>query len=926
MKLAIAALLFCTASASFAAKRITVEQLQAIVTSGQSGGMDDAKIARSLAGVALTERITESTLTGLLVRAAGPRTKDVLQILADLSAFLDPPAAARMASDAPSAAEQAEILARAGAYTVRYVRTLPDFICVRATRRFDDDRDLKAKRPEVWDSLRLRDMFAGELSFSNGSESYVDQASPGSATGDGRSSSKGLTSFGEFGSMIGALFIGDSAPQIGWGYWETVNGARLAVFRYSVSAAHSRYSVSFGLAGSYGFVSVASAYKGEIYVDPVSGAILRITRRAFDLPPSFPTRGVDTVVDYRAVPIGGESYLCPIRSVTFTESTVRNTAAGSQQVRFLNEIRFLRYRKFGTASKLLTGEPPETAALQTTEARAPQEPDPWLELEPSDERAEPTPLLEPAEPALPGLTIRTTTRLVEVPVIVRDKHGDPINGLKKEEFAIYDNGKPQDVRLFAVDRSTAPSSVQPSPAPPLPPEAPHRIYSNREEESLAPTHSTVILVDQMNTAWADLAYARLEIIKFLRKLPPGEPVGIYIMNLGAGPFTILRDVTRDSGSLAKLLSSDRHRNVLTPASAGSRQPSDAALASWIDGSAANSIKPAGSGVNVTNWWALTAVAKHLAGIPGRKNVVWVSGGFPQVQFPQPKGLHTGMQGGGESSSEYDDMVKTTRAFNDANAALYSVDAAGLQTGYANASTEVPRDSTGLRLYNPDWVKAIARPATEGIHANQSGMVELAARTGGRAFLNTNDLTGAIQTAFEDSRGSYRLGFYPPARNDGQYHEIRVKLVERPDARLRYRRGFFDALSALDPKSQLRDAILSPINALGIPLTAELSPASGGYELRLSVGIAAVSADSRGNRQLQVVLMQMDEDGAQLERLEQTLGLQLKKETYEAMLQSGFPYRHSFAPKSKAAALRVVVRDPRSGTVGSLTIPMSGPPD
>jgi hypothetical protein len=59
------------------------------------------------------------------------------------------------------------------------------------------------------------------------------------------------------------------------------------------------------------------------------------------------------------------------------------------------------------------------------------------------------------------------------------------------------------------------------------------------------------------------------------------------------------------------------------------------------------------------------------------------------------------------------------------------------------------------------------------------------------------------------------------------------------------------------------------------------------------------------------------------KLEQTLGLQLKQETYEQTMRDGFPYHYSFTPKSTVTSLRVAVHDPGSGAVGSLTVPVAG---
>ena len=930
MKLAmIAASLIFAADPSLDGKDASVSEIEAIVTSARSSGQTDAQIARHLATLGLTERITDSTLARLVAQGAGPRARDVLEILAEVSAFLDPPAAERVTAAAPSAAQQQEILARASERTVRYVGALPDFLCTRATRHFDDEPDLARIRPEVWSGLRLRNMFVGQLSFNNGVESYVDQTSGHVASGGGEQAAPGLTSFGEFGAILGALFIGDSEPKISWDHWETLQGALVGVFQYSVDAAHSRYSVSWCCAaakGPNGQIEpeiVWSAYRGELFVEPASGAVLRITRQAVGLPHGFPTQGADTVVDYGPVQIGPRRYLCPIRSVTLSHVTVRVPVLGKRSNLYLNDIRFIRYHKFGAESRLLASETPDTGS--ESEPALWDEPDPWLELQPSDIAAPPPeePRAPPSalKPAGPALTIRATTQLVEVPVIVRDKRGEPVMGLKKEDFEICDSGKPQELRLFVKDSAVGPGATPPpTSALAAVPVAP-RVFSNREEDSIAPNNFTVILIDRMNTEWQDLAYASQEILKFLRQLPAGEPVAIY--NMFPDSFAILHDLTRDSASLAKRLRSGEGKLNPGPAASGSAQAAlDIPQMSWLNGSDSSSRRYPVSGGSMdctaSALPVLTAVARHLASLPGRKSLVWVTAGFPLVRF-----------GTGGSSNCSGQLVETVRAFSDANVAIYSVDAPGLQTAFADVMAMPPRGLDLARTYNFDFAKSVSQTHTLQIHANQSTMLELSNSTGGRAFLNANDIAGAIRAAVDDPRGSYRLGYYPQGlSHDGKYHEIQVRLTGHAGARLRYRHGFFDARPSGDPKSRLQDALLSSVNAVAIPVTAELTSASGRYDLKLNVGVAALGLRPERDRwkgKVEVVLMQRDENGGQLERLDQTLGLQLKDETYKAALKSGFEYRHSFAPKAGAASLRVVIRDAASGDLGSLTITLN-PPD
>src|SRR5258708_17088271 len=118
-------------------------------------------------------------------------------------------------------------------------------------------------------------------------------------------------------------------------------------------------------------------------------------------------------------------------------------------------------------------------------------------------------------------TIRVTTRLVQVSVVVHDKKGEPLSDLKKEAFTILDKGKEQKVAVFAVDSIDAPRKVWPA----LPP----NIFSNRVQRADSPTSTTVILFDGLNTRFQDQAYARKQIVKFLGERQPHDRVALYLL-------------------------------------------------------------------------------------------------------------------------------------------------------------------------------------------------------------------------------------------------------------------------------------------------------------------------------------------------------------------------------------------------------------
>jgi hypothetical protein len=128
-------------------------------------------------------------------------------------------------------------------------------------------------------------------------------------------------------------------------------------------------------------------------------------------------------------------------------------------------------------------------------------------------------------------------------------------------------------------------------------------------------------------------------------------------------------------------------------------------------------------------------------------------------------------------------------------------------------------------------------------ATEQTMEEIARRTGGRAFVRTNDIFGAIRAAVDDSRLTYTLGFYPDSRFDGKFHPIAIKLAGRSGVTLRYRSGYIDEQdvpsSPENRKTELEEASLSPLDANAIPITARLESSAnkGTYRLSLAIGIS-----------------------------------------------------------------------------------------
>jgi VWFA-related protein len=139
---------------------------------------------------------------------------------------------------------------------------------------------------------------------------------------------------------------------------------------------------------------------------------------------------------------------------------------------------------------------------------------------------------------------RVATRLVQVNVVVHDRHGEPVTDLKKEDFTVIERGKPQQVSFFAMesaDKLSRPAATLPA-----------HIFSNVfEERAGVPTSITVVLLDLLNTAWVDQQYARRGLMTFLQQVQPQDRIAIYA--LGARSLTLLHDYTTDATALVERL-------------------------------------------------------------------------------------------------------------------------------------------------------------------------------------------------------------------------------------------------------------------------------------------------------------------------------------------------------------------------------------
>ena len=520
------------------------------------------------------------------------------------------------------------------------------------------------------------------------------------------------------------------------------------------------------------------------------------------------------------------------------------------------------------------------------------------------------------------VVLKATTRLVLVSVVAQNHRGLPVADLTKDDFRIRVNGKLQPASVFSVESTgslpaAAPSTLTPSRQNTVA----ANVFTNRlDARTDSASGVNIILLDTRNTKFADQVYAKAQVIRYLRTLPPTDHIGVY--TFGAS-LRVLHDYTSDSSEILNKLAASKKSLPDTSEmdAAGALQNDGLLLDNFIRGAG-------GTGAAERDFYttdrvlatlrAFEFIANHLAQVPGRKNLIWVSGGFPlDIGFDSLADWHNPAV---DQRSFTEEVDRTLRAMNDANIAVYPVDARGLMVD-SRFSAENRRIVNRPPLAPPIGVK------------EQQTMQEIAGRTGGEAFYNTNDLAKAIHAAVDDSRVTYTLGFYPADSGfDGKFHKIDVETPGRSGVKLRYRKGYFDIPEKpQDDKSrraELRDAVWSPIDASAMGISAKVQksatdPAS--MDITLKIDHAAISLQPEQARwlgRLDILLVQRDDQGKEFGGVDDTVSLNLTQDTYQKLVSDDLTYHRVVVRAGSAKLLRIVVRDAASGAMGSVTVPLA----
>jgi VWFA-related protein len=608
-----------------------------------------------------------------------------------------------------------------------------------------------------------------------------------------------------------------------------------------------------------------------------------------------------------------------------------------------------------------------------------------------------TPLL--AQTAVPDengrLVFKANARTVLLDVVVTGRDGKPVKGLHKEDFQVGEDGHPQAITFFEEHSGAHPLNTSESSLPPLPP----NIFTNIPR--VPPSDAvTVLLLDSMNTQLADQSFVHAQMLKYLKNIPPGTRMAIFTLGNSLG---YVQGFTDDASQLSAALSNPKLGGgpVSSPLLASSGEKAgNQQLTSQIQQAASDTLSPEAASAAAalqqfmaeqsasqndlrvkTTLQAFQSLAGYLAGIPGRKNVIWFSSAFPLVLFPNPQ-----LRDAFAVSREYDPLVRKTDAMlAAAQVAVYPVAAEGNSTdslydaqGGFQATSGPPQmspaSSTAANTGQKTQTGAAPSPGGESQqqmaqnmelgslqndsvqrNANHTAMQVIAQDTGGAATINSNGLADAVAHVVDQGSYFYTITYTPTnTATDGKYRKIQVKLNHEDSGdKLAFRRGYY----AADTKEAKADAAkpagdpLHPFMGPGMPNTTQIplalrvqriatpsptaKPSGDNSNLkgpltryRVDFVIAAsgleLEANPDGSRhgKIEATILIYDHEGVALNWIVRELDLDMDAARYAQVKANGVNFNLDIDAPSNGAILRSGIFDLNANLAGTVEVPLS----
>ncbi len=590
----------------------------------------------------------------------------------------------------------------------------------------------------------------------------------------------------------------------------------------------------------------------------------------------------------------------------------------------------------------------------------------------------------------PITTIKASTQAVVVDVVVTDNRGHPIKGLQKKDFQVSEDGKLQDVRYFQEVSTSAPAPGVGGAAIPIPTaQPPANVFSN-STHAPDPGAVTLILLDMVNTPSEDQQHARDQLIDFLRTKPKNAQFALCSLSSNrALHLRLIQGFTPDENTLLAAVNKNSSPQSARwqGAAAGTENSVDTVRDAAQEGptggwtgllsglqamQAEQQVTDTDARVGMT-LDALMQLARYLSGIPGRKNLIWLSGSFPLqisgTDFDNPNA---------DNRNYSSRLREATSLLADGQVAVYPVDVrvrVGRDVVSASSKGVGPRGTTAVvapgQPASDESPLAPNQALMQGTmrdlalqSAERDTLNQIASDTGGKAFFNSNAIDDAISTATEQGSNYYTLSYAPTNRKyDGKFRKIKVAVVEK-GYRLHHRPGYFAddptgprkhedlyrnigaaAMQHGSPQSrqilfsvrvvpigekkkvesaEAEENLIASMATPGLPAKVELQHLGIDYAVDSSDLHFVVKEGGIHHCALNFLSAAHDEAGRQLSGISNGWTSDLKPADYQDVISGGVRVHQEVDVPVNAVSLRLGIIDALSNRLGTIEIPLPVP--
>jgi VWFA-related protein len=523
-----------------------------------------------------------------------------------------------------------------------------------------------------------------------------------------------------------------------------------------------------------------------------------------------------------------------------------------------------------------------------------------------------------------SIPLESRVNLVPIRVVVRDAKGQVVGNLRKEDFQVFEDGKPQDISHFSVE--TPASFTQTFVRPDALPGTPES--DKPPADFVPPSRFVALLFDDAHVAMADLLRARIAATRYVDEaLQPTDRVAVFTVS-GQSQIDFTKDRDKLHSALLGLIprsvsGADTSGNECPPidyyeadqiqnkndqqalnvatqdtlACMFNNDPLQLAAARQMAISTAMQVNEAGDSQTVYAFRRLEEVLRRISALPGLRSLVLLSPGF----------IYPGR--------EYD-LSRIIDQANRSNVFINTLDARGLYTPDMGDISQPYRGSPNAGIAGS---RSMYRSNAQ--FAQSDVLNVLADGTGGLAFHNNNDLTGGLRMIASAPDISYLVAFVPHnLKYDGRFHSLKVTLVTKQKVNVQARRGFYAPKHSVSvaeaAKQDIEDALFSQEEQHGLPVELhtqyyKVDSANAKLAVMTRVDIAHMrfeKAAGRNQNNLTIVAALFDRDGNIVTGIEKNVEMHLLDATLQRLSRTGLTVKTSFDVKPGDYVVRLVVRD------------------